>query len=43
MTKPQKMENIRVFALRPDAKAGKPHRLVVDIPIIGAKRVTINP
>ena len=38
MTKPQKMENIRVFALRPDAKAGKPHRLVVDIPIIGAKK-----
>ena len=38
MDKPQKMENIRVFALRPDAKAGKPHRLVVDIPIIGAKK-----
>ena len=32
------MENIRVFALRPDAKAGKPHRLVVDVPIIGAKK-----
>ncbi len=38
MTKPQKMENIRVFALRPDVKSGKPHRLVVDIPMIGAKK-----
>lgn len=38
LTKPQKISDIRVFALRPDAKAKKPHRLVVDIPIIGAKR-----
>lgn len=37
-TKPQKIDDIRVFALRPDAKMKKPHRLVVDIPVIGAKQ-----
>ena len=37
LTKPQKIDDIRVFALRPDAKMKKPHRLVVDIPVIGAK------
>lgn len=43
LTKSQKMENIRVFALRPDAKLQKPHRLVVDIPIIGAKKTYTKP
>lgn len=43
LTKTQKMENIRVFALRPDAKLQKPHRLVVDIPIIGAKKTYTKP
>lgn len=38
LTKPQKIDDIRVFALRPDAKMKKPHRLVVDIPVIGAKQ-----
>lgn len=38
LTKPQKIDDIRVFALRPDAKMRKPHRLVVDIPVIGAKQ-----
>lgn len=38
LTKTQKISDIRVFALGPDAKSKKPHRLVVDIPIIGAKR-----
>ena len=36
LTKPQKIDDIHVFALRPDAKLGKPHRLVIDIPIQGA-------
>lgn len=40
LTKPQKIDDIHVFALRPDAKLGKPHRLVIDIPIQGAKRAT---
>ena len=35
-TKAQKIDDIRIFALKPDAKLQKPHRLVVDIPIIGA-------
>ena len=43
LTKPQTMNNIHVFALRPDAKAGKPHRVVVDIPIIGAKQTYTKP
>lgn len=43
LTKAQTMENIRVFALRPDAKLQKPHRLVVDIPIIGAKKTYTAP
>lgn len=38
LTKSQKIDDIRVFALRPDAKMKKPHRLVVDIPVIGAKQ-----
>lgn len=38
LSKPQKIDDIRVFALRPDAKTKKPHRLVVDIPVIGAKQ-----
>ena len=38
LSKPQKIDDIRVFALRPDAKMKKPHRLVVDIPVIGAKQ-----
>lgn len=38
LTKPQKIDDIRVLALRPDAKMKKPHRLVVDIPVIGAKQ-----
>lgn len=38
LSKPQKIDDIRVFALRPDAKVKKPHRLVVDIPVIGAKQ-----
>ncbi len=37
-TQAQSIDNIRVFALRPDEKTGKPHRLVVDIPVIGAKQ-----
>ena len=36
LTKEQKIGDIRVFALRPDAKLKKPHRLVIDIPVIGA-------
>ena len=43
LTKAQTMDNIRVFALRPDAKMQKPHRLVVDIPIIGAKKTYTKP
>lgn len=38
LSKPQKIDDIRVFTLRPDAKMKKPHRLVVDIPVIGAKQ-----
>lgn len=38
LSKPQKIDDIRVLALRPDAKMKKPHRLVVDIPVIGAKQ-----
>lgn len=38
LSKPQKIDDICVFALRPDAKMKKPHRLVVDIPVIGAKQ-----
>ena len=38
LSKSQKMDDIRVFALRPDSKLNKPHRLVVDIPIPGAKQ-----
>lgn len=38
LTKPQKIDDIRVFALRPDAKMKKSHRLVVDIPVIGTKQ-----
>lgn len=38
LSKPQKIDDIRVFALRPDAKMKKPHRLVVNIPVIGAKQ-----
>lgn len=38
LSKPQKIDDISVFALRPDAKMKKPHRLVVDIPVIGAKQ-----
>lgn len=38
LSKPQKIDDIRVFALRPDVKMKKPHRLVVDIPVIGAKQ-----
>lgn len=38
LSKPQKIDDIRVFALRPDTKMKKPHRLVVDIPVIGAKQ-----
>ena len=40
LTKPQKIDDIHVFALRPDAKLGKPHRLVIDIPIQAPKRAT---
>jgi N-acetylmuramoyl-L-alanine amidase len=36
LSKSQKIDDIRVFALRPDAKMKKPHRLVVDIPVPGA-------
>ena len=39
LSKSQKMDDIRVFALRPDSKLNKPHRLVVDIPIPGAKHL----
>ena len=38
MTKSVGMADIRIFALRKDMAAGKPHRLVVDIPIPGAKK-----
>lgn len=38
LSKAQKIDDIRVFALRPDAKLNKPHRLVIDIPVIGAKQ-----
>ncbi len=37
-TQAQNMDNISIFALRPDEKLGKPHRLVVDIPVPGAKQ-----
>jgi len=37
LSKTQKMEDIRVFALRPDASKKLPHRIVVDIPLTGAK------
>ena len=43
LTKPQKIDDIHVFALRPDAKLGKPHRLVIDIPILGAKKSYTKP
>lgn len=43
LTKSQKIEDIRVFALRPDAKLKTPHRLVVDIPIPGAKQTYKKP
>ena len=43
MSKSQKMDDIRVFALRPDSKLNKPHRLVVDIPIPGAKQTYTKP
>lgn len=43
LTKPQKIDDIHVFALRPDAKLGKPHRLVIDIPIQGAKKSYTKP
>ncbi len=36
LSKAQNIDDISIFALRPDAKAGKSHRLVVDIPIPGA-------
>lgn len=42
-TKPQKIDDIRIFALKPDAKLQKPHRLVIDIPIIGAKQTYKKP
>ncbi|MDY6084249.1 MAG: N-acetylmuramoyl-L-alanine amidase [Dialister sp.] len=42
-TKPQKIDDIRIFALKPDSKLQKPHRLVVDIPIIGAKQTYKKP
>lgn len=38
LSQPQKIDNIRVFALKPNAKEKKPHRLVVDIPIPGARQ-----
>lgn len=38
LSKSQSIDDIRVFALRPDNKQGKSHRLVVDIPIPGAKQ-----
>ena len=43
LSKSQKMDDIRVFALRPDSKLNKPHRLVVDIPIPGAKQNYTKP
>lgn len=43
LTKPQKIDDIHVFALRQDAKLGKPHRLVIDIPIQGAKKSYTKP
>ncbi len=36
LSKAQSIDDIRVFALRPDSKQGKSHRLVVDIPVPGA-------
>lgn len=42
LTKSQKIDDIRVFALRPDAKMKKPHRLVVDIPVKGAVQSNTN-
>lgn len=38
LTQSQKMKNISIFALKADKNAGKPHRLVIDIPIPGAKQ-----
>ncbi len=38
LSKAQSIDDIRVFALKPDSKQGKPHRLVVDIPVPGAKQ-----
>lgn len=43
LSKSQKMDDIRVFALRPDSKLNKPHRLVVDIPIPVAKQTYTKP
>lgn len=43
LTKAQKIDDIHVFALRPDTKLGKPHRLVIDIPIPGAKKSYTKP
>ena len=43
LTKSQKINDIRVFALRPDAKLNTPHRLVVDIPIPGARQTYKKP
>lgn len=38
LSQSQKMKNISIFALKSDANAKKPHRLVIDIPIPGAKQ-----
>lgn len=43
LSKAQKIDDIRVFALRPDAKLKKPHRLVIDIPVLGAKQTYKKP
>ena len=47
LSKAQNIDDISIFALRPDAKAGKSHRLVVDIPIPGAtqtyKKAVVTP
>lgn len=38
LSQQQKMKNISIFALKADKNAKRPHRLVIDIPIPGAKQ-----
>lgn len=40
---PMKMKDIKVFALKPDAAAKRPHRLVIDIPAVAAQAPSKKP